>query len=81
MFPGRHSFVPPAFQWTPCDSEVFVSACFSVELLKKVSRENINAREITSHAIAAGLHLGDVPLASRLRQILALLLSSLNKDK
>jgi hypothetical protein len=44
-------------------------------VLKKVSRENINAREVTSHGIAAGLHLDDVPLASRRRQILSLLLS------
>lgn len=81
MFPGRHSDVPPAFQWSPCDSEVFVSEYFSVGVLKKVSRENINVGEVTSHGIAAGLHLGDVSLVSQLRQIISLLLSSLHKDK
>lgn len=79
MFPGRHSYIPPAFQWAPCDSEVFVSECFSVGVLKNVSRDHINAREVTSHGIAAGLHFDDVPLASRLRQILSLLLFSLNR--
>jgi hypothetical protein len=34
-FPGRHSYVSPAFQWAPCDSEVFVSACFSVRSVEK----------------------------------------------
>jgi hypothetical protein len=37
-FPGRHSYISPAFQWAPCDSEVFVSSCFtSVE--KSLTRE------------------------------------------
>ena len=40
-----------------------------------------NAGEVTSHDIASGLHLGDVLLASRSRQINTLLLSSLHTDK
>ena len=37
-------------------------------MLKNVSRENTNAKEVTSRGIAAGLHFDDVPLASRSRQ-------------